>query len=243
MNSQVTEVQYITQSIHHRKEEKTRSYDNWDRKLVRVYGPHVWHTLNIYLVTPWVHNLFKLSVYNALKMIIKYQQYALHTYFWDTNMTFNINIDEEMDNLSSCNTIYFFANAGRCAWLVKTSISTHACHSLVNISTAIMGDGCLFMMTPWNGNIFRVTGHLSGEVTGPRWIPHKGQWRGALMFSLICVWINGWVKNREGGDLRRHRAHYDVIVMLEGHCGCHGDVTLAFLYATSLTITLNPVFK
>ena len=43
--------------------------------------------------------------------------------------------------------------------------------------------------------------------------PHKGQWRGALMFSLICTWINGWVKNREAGDLRRHRAHYDVIVM------------------------------
>ena len=42
---------------------------------------------------------------------------------------------------------------------------------------------------------------------------HKGQWRGALMFSLICVWINGWVNNREAGDLRRHRTHYDVIVM------------------------------
>ena len=42
---------------------------------------------------------------------------------------------------------------------------------------------------------------------------HKGQWRGVLMFSLICVWINGWVNNREAGDLRRHRAHYDVIVM------------------------------
>ena len=42
----------------------------------------------------------------------------------------------------------------------------------------------------------------------------KGQWRGALMFSLICAWINGWVNNREAGDLRRHRAHYDVIVML-----------------------------
>ena len=24
--------------------------------------------------------------------------------------------------------------------------------------------------------------------------PHKGQWRGALKFTLICVWINGWVK-------------------------------------------------
>ena len=43
--------------------------------------------------------------------------------------------------------------------------------------------------------------------------PHKGQWRGALMLSFTCVWINGWVNNREAGDLRRHRAHYDVIVM------------------------------
>ena len=45
--------------------------------------------------------------------------------------------------------------------------------------------------------------------------PHKGQWRGALMFTLICVWINGWVNNREAGDLRRYRGHYDVIVMLK----------------------------
>ena len=42
----------------------------------------------------------------------------------------------------------------------------------------------------------------------------KGQWRGALMFSLICVWINGWVNNREAGDLRRYRAHYDLTVMM-----------------------------
>ena len=44
--------------------------------------------------------------------------------------------------------------------------------------------------------------------------PHKGQWRGALMFSLICAWINGWVNNGEAGDLRRYRAHYDVTVMI-----------------------------
>ena len=43
--------------------------------------------------------------------------------------------------------------------------------------------------------------------------PHKGQWRGASMFSLICAWINGWVNNREAGDLRRYHAHYDVTVM------------------------------
>ena len=65
------------------------------------------------------------------------------------------------------------------------------------------------MMTSSNGSIFRVTGPLRGEFTGHRWIPHKGQWRGTLMFSLICVWTNGWVYNRHTGDLRRHRTHYD----------------------------------
>ena len=43
--------------------------------------------------------------------------------------------------------------------------------------------------------------------------PHKGQWHGALMFSLIFVWINDWVNNREAGDLRRYHTHYDVTVM------------------------------
>ena len=45
---------------------------------------------------------------------------------------------------------------------------------------------------------------------------HKGQWRGTLMFSLICAWTNGWVNNRDAGDLRRHRDHYDVTVMTCG---------------------------
>ena len=43
--------------------------------------------------------------------------------------------------------------------------------------------------------------------------PHKDQWRGALVFSLICARINGWVNNREASDLRRHRTHYNVTVM------------------------------
>ena len=43
--------------------------------------------------------------------------------------------------------------------------------------------------------------------------PHQDQWRGALVFFLICARINGWVNNRDAGDLRRCRAHYDVIVM------------------------------
>ena len=53
----------------------------------------------------------------------------------------------------------------------------------------------------------------AGNSPVPVKSPHKGQWRGALMFSLICFWINGWVNNREAGDLRRYLGHYDVIVM------------------------------
>ena len=54
--------------------------------------------------------------------------------------------------------------------------------------------------------------------------PHKGQWRGAWMFSLIWAWINGWVNSREAGDLRRRRAHYDAIVMITMITRIKGDV-------------------
>ena len=57
-------------------------------------------------------------------------------------------------------------------------------------------------------NNFRVTGHLCGEFTDLREIPcTKGQWRGALMFFFICVWINGWEKIVR-------LVIYDVIVMI-----------------------------
>ena len=72
---------------------------------------------------------------------------------------------------------------------------------------------CLFMMTSSNGNIFRVSDPLCGEFTGPRWIPHTEASDAELWFSLISPRINGWVNNSEAGDLRRHRAHYAVIVM------------------------------
>ena len=52
--------------------------------------------------------------------------------------------------------------------------------------------------------------------------PHKGQWHGALMFSFICAWINGWVNKRAAGDLRRHRAPYDVIQELIRPRNYHG---------------------
>ena len=55
---------------------------------------------------------------------------------------------------------------------------------------------------------------VRGIHRSPLHSPHKGQGRGALMFSLICAWINRWVNNREAGDLRRHPIHCDAIVMI-----------------------------
>ena len=57
----------------------------------------------------------------------------------------------------------------------------------------------------------------TGLLCGPANSSHKGQSRGAFMFSLICAQIKGWVNNREAGDWRRHRAHHDVIVMYKPH--------------------------
>ena len=77
-------------------------------------------------------------------------------------------------------------------------------------------------------------------VTGNLWCAHKGQWRGASKFSLICVWINGWVNNREAGDRRRHRAHYDVIVVQsQKSCGCKQAVirtqcTIVYFFVNGL---------
>ena len=60
---------------------------------------------------------------------------------------------------------------------------------------------------------FHVTGHLCGEFIVHRWIPCKKA-SDTELWCFLWSWINGWVNNREAGDLRRHRAHYDVIVML-----------------------------
>ena len=89
-------------------------------------------------------------------------------------------------------------------------------------TTLLAADSATIMMTSSNGDIFRVTGHLCGKFTGPGEFP--AQLRGDLMVSLICAWIHGWVNNGEAGDLKRHRAHYDVIVVI--HDGAVGKMDL-----------------
>ena len=70
------------------------------------------------------------------------------------------------------------------------------------------------LMTSSNVNMFRITGPFKGNppVTAVH-SPHKGQWHGVLMLSLICGWTNVWTNNRYAGDLRRHRAHYNINII------------------------------
>ena len=74
--------------------------------------------------------------------------------------------------------------------------------------------------------------------------PHKGQWRGALILSLICVWINSWVNNRKAGDLRRNRVHCDVSVMVsDGYPILHSTPGFIFHRQTISKISsVNMIF-
>ena len=76
-----------------------------------------------------------------------------------------------------------------------------------------------YTMTSSNGNILRAAGPFCACVysnwgaRSPVDSPHNGQWRGALVFSLICAWTNGLANNRNAGEWRRNCVHHDVTVM------------------------------
>ena len=61
---------------------------------------------------------------------------------------------------------------------------------------------------------------------------HKGQWRGALMFSLIYAWTNGWANNRDTGYLRRYRAQCGATVM-------HNAIITTLLHENNVTTLLS----
>ena len=72
---------------------------------------------------------------------------------------------------------------------------------------------------------------VRGIHRSPTNSPPKVEWRGALVFSLICGWKNNRENNiRDADDLGRYRDHYNVIVMcryiieLSGFTCCHDDV-------------------
>ena len=98
----------------------------------------------------------------------------------------------------------------------------------LNLMRKTLGSRCVVLVVFTHIHQGYHTGHGHDDVIKWKHFPHYWSFvpgihrglprywptvRGGLMFSLICVWINGWVKNRATGDLRRYRAHYDVTVM------------------------------
>ena len=106
--------------------------------------------------------------------------------------------------------IYIYMNIYICLY-VYIKYMSNRCHKSVTLCRSIANHDDVIK---WK-HFPRYRPLVRGIHRSPVNSPHKGRWRGALMFSLFCAWINGWVNNLEAGDLRRHSAHYDVIVMFK----------------------------
>ena len=77
----------------------------------------------------------------------------------------------------------------------------------------------------------------NSPVTGE--FPAQRQVTRSFDVSFICAWINHWVNNREAGDLRRHRAHYGVIVMLSSGIALHySDANVSQIAGNSHVVQL-----
>ena len=65
---------------------------------------------------------------------------------------------------------------------------------------------------------------------------HKGEWRGGLIISLICAYINGWANNRNADLMIRHCAHYDITVWTKFHTirRSYDNGSSLFLYVISI---------
>ena len=100
----------------------------------------------------------------------------------------------------------------------------------------------IILITVWHDDVIKWK-HFPRDWHFVRWIhrspvnpPHGGQWRGALRFSLVCARINSWINNREAGDLRRHRAHYDVIVTWHWNMPQSRDTDMTWTFMVSFNI-------
>ena len=97
----------------------------------------------------------------------------------------------------------------RCFTGTETVVRLLDCHSACEVT--VKG-----MMINWK-YFPRYWPFVRGIHQSPVNSPHKDHWRGALMFVLICAWINGWVNNGEAGDLTPSSS-------LWRHCDGNGEI-------------------
>ena len=123
-------------------------------------------------------------------------------------------------NVNYCDWCYAEFNYKPCPWEITNFTNNPS--STYDFWIGITGNGGLdevrtptsFLLSWWRHHMEALSALLAmcagnSPVTGE--YPQKGQRRGALLFSLICDWINAFVNTREAGDLRRHPAHYEWV--------------------------------
>ena len=90
------------------------------------------------------------------------------------------------------------------AWCFAQCFKFHKYHSIHFVTRVLQG--CYTGTREIHDDVIkwkhfpRYWPFVRGIHRSPVNAPHKGQWREALMFTLICVWINGSVNNGEASD-------------------------------------------
>ena len=159
----------------------------WNQDILLLFSPHVL----LHLLFPPSSNLYIRHVLKSFEWFMKYLNNAkrymltlLLSYFFRLTVLYHDKWNEWVMVTNRCTSMYIL-------WMMF-------CHD----------DVIKWKHIP----------HYWPFVWGIHWLPvnspHQGQWRGALMFSLIGAWINGWVNNHGAGNLRCRSANYDVIVMV-----------------------------
>ena len=98
-------------------------------------------------------------------------------------------------------------------WLYVKYI-TGVTHDCVNKTAEIKQTKLITLISWWRHQMETFSAFwpfVRGMHRPPVDSPHKGQWRGAFIFSWSA---NGWANTRDAGDLKHHLAHYDVTVMV-----------------------------
>ena len=89
----------------------------------------------------------------------------------------------------------------QCLWVVSTQEAEYG----------------LYLITAWwrhhMETFFALLALCEGNPPVTGGFPSQRPVTRSFDFSLICVWTNGSANNRDAGDLRRNRPHFDVIVV------------------------------
>ena len=100
--------------------------------------------------------------------------------------------------------------------LLKSCIFKSSLLTVRPYCTALLNHWCIIGgLTWWRHQIYfpRYWPFVRGITRSPVNSPHKDQWHGALLSSLISAWTNDYVNNIDAGDLRCHRIYHDVTVI------------------------------